>query len=79
MDSSGGKRREGGKIGKRYIHRSSAEGLSEPKVWKNIGMEEKDKDGKLITLDDPKFDPVFEFWIVSWASRTFSILDLVLV
>ena len=31
------------------------------KVWKNIGMEEKDKDGNLIMLDDPKFDPVFNF------------------
>lgn len=31
------------------------------KVWKNIGMGEKDKDGNLIMLDDPKFDPVFRF------------------
>ncbi len=31
------------------------------KTWKNIGMKERDKDGNLITLDDPKFDPVFQF------------------
>ena len=31
------------------------------KVWKNIGMVEKDKDGNLIMLDDPKFDPIFQF------------------
>ncbi|MEQ6118723.1 amidohydrolase family protein [Reichenbachiella sp. MALMAid0571] len=31
------------------------------KVWKNIGMGEKDKDGNLIMLDDPKFDPIFRF------------------
>ena len=31
------------------------------KVWKNIGMDERDKDGNLITLDDPKFDPIFKF------------------
>lgn len=31
------------------------------KTWKNIGMKEKDKDGNLIMLDDPKFDPVFQF------------------
>jgi len=31
------------------------------KVWKNIGMGEKDKDGNLIMLDDPKFDAVFQF------------------
>ncbi len=31
------------------------------KTWKNIGMDAKDKDGNLIFLDDPKFDPVFNF------------------
>jgi glucosylceramidase len=31
------------------------------KIWKNIGMVEKDKDGKFIMIDDPKFDPVFDF------------------
>jgi predicted TIM-barrel fold metal-dependent hydrolase len=31
------------------------------KVWKNIGMGEKDKDGNLIMLDDPKFDPIFQY------------------
>ena len=31
------------------------------KVWKNIGMDARDKDGNLIMLDDPKFDPVFQF------------------
>lgn len=31
------------------------------KVWKNIGMEFRDKDSTLIMIDDPKFDPVFRF------------------
>ena len=31
------------------------------KVWKNIGMTYKDKDGHQIMLDDPKFDPIFQF------------------
>lgn len=31
------------------------------KTWKNIGMEARDKAGNLITLDDPKFDPVIQF------------------
>jgi predicted TIM-barrel fold metal-dependent hydrolase len=30
------------------------------KVWKNIGMVEKDKDGKFIMIDDPQFDPIFD-------------------
>ena len=31
------------------------------KVWKNIGMDARDKNGELIMLDDPKFDPIFLF------------------
>lgn len=31
------------------------------KVWKNIGMEFRDNAGNLITLSDPKFDPIFRF------------------
>src|SRR5680860_184280 len=31
------------------------------KVWKNIGMVSRDKDGKLIRIDDPKFDPIFQY------------------
>ncbi len=30
------------------------------KIWKNIGMVYRDKDGKLIMIDDPKFDPIFK-------------------
>ena len=31
------------------------------KVWKNIGMEFKDKDGRFVTIDDPKFDPIIDY------------------
>lgn len=31
------------------------------KVWKNIGMVEKDKDSSFIMIDDPKFDPIFNY------------------
>lgn len=31
------------------------------KIWKNIGMEYRDKNGELILISDPKFDPVFDF------------------
>ena len=30
------------------------------KVWKNIGMEFRDKNGELIFVDDPKLDPIFD-------------------
>lgn len=29
------------------------------KVWKNVGMSFRDKDGKLIMIDDARFDPIF--------------------
>lgn len=30
------------------------------KVWKNIGMVSRDKNGQLIMIDDPRFDPIFQ-------------------
>jgi predicted TIM-barrel fold metal-dependent hydrolase len=38
-----------------------AHGAVGVKVWKNIGMGFRDARGKLVMIDDPKFDPVFEF------------------
>ena len=31
------------------------------KVWKEIGMELKDPDGSFVMIDDPRFDPIFDF------------------
>ncbi len=31
------------------------------KVWKNVGMELRDKDSNLVMIDNPKFDPVLDF------------------
>ncbi len=31
------------------------------KIWKEIGMEIKDKDGNYIMVDDPMFDPIYDF------------------
>ena len=42
-----------------WIDRCVADGALAVKVWKNIGMEFRDKDSILIMIDDPKFDPVF--------------------
>lgn len=33
------------------------------KIWKNIGIEERDSTGKFIMVDDPAFDPVIQFVI----------------
>jgi hypothetical protein len=38
-----------------------AAGAVAVKVWKNIGMEFRDANGRLVMIDDPKFDPLFDF------------------
>lgn len=38
-----------------------ADGAVAVKVWKNVGMEFRDKDSVLIMIDDPKFDRIFKF------------------
>lgn len=43
-----------------WIDSCIADGAIAVKVWKNIGMEFRDKDSALIMIDNPKFDPVFK-------------------
>ena len=43
------------------LQRSFDKGAVGVKVWKNIGMELKDQDGHFVMIDNPKFDPVFDF------------------
>ncbi|MGK0188949.1 MAG: hypothetical protein ACI9R3_004764 [Verrucomicrobiales bacterium] len=42
-----------------YLDDAIAKGAVAVKVWKNIGMDFRDKDGRLVMIDDPKFDPIF--------------------
>jgi len=44
-----------------YLKGSFDNGAIGVKVWKNIGMELRDKDGKFVMIDDPRFDPVIDF------------------
>jgi predicted TIM-barrel fold metal-dependent hydrolase len=43
-----------------WIDQCLADGAIAVKVWKNIGMEFRDKDSVLIMIDNPQFDPVFQ-------------------
>lgn len=43
------------------IERDLDRGAIGVKVWKNIGMVERDRNGELIMLDDPGFDPVMAY------------------
>ncbi|MEP7258841.1 MAG: amidohydrolase family protein [Flavitalea sp.] len=36
-------------------------GATAVKVWKNIGMDLKDKDGKFVMIDNPRFDTIIDF------------------
>ncbi len=42
------------------IDQNFAEGAVAVKIWKNIGMEIKNGEGKFIMADDPKFEPIYK-------------------
>ncbi|MBV8051453.1 MAG: amidohydrolase family protein [Acidobacteriaceae bacterium] len=44
----------------KQINRDFADGAIAVKIWKNIGMEIKNADGKFIMADDPKFAPIYK-------------------
>lgn len=44
-----------------WLDSSVNNGAIAVKIWKNIGMVYRDKNGKLIMIDDPRFDPVFKW------------------
>jgi hypothetical protein len=41
------------------LNKDFADGAIAVKVWKNIGMEIKDKNGRYITVDDPRLKPIY--------------------
>lgn len=43
-----------------YLDDSFAHGAIAVKVWKNIGMDLRDHDGRFVMIDDPKFDPILD-------------------
>src|SRR3954452_17272778 len=44
-----------------YLKNSFEKGAIAVKIYKVIGMSLRDKDGKLVMIDDPRFDPVIDF------------------
>lgn len=42
-----------------YIDKAIKEGAKGVKIWKNIGMEIRDKEGNYILPDNPVFDPIY--------------------
>ena len=46
-----------------YLEESFRNSATAVKVWKNIGMELRDKDGRFVMIDDPRFDPVIDYLV----------------
>jgi len=44
-----------------YLKNSFSQGAIGVKIYKVIGMSLRDKDGKLVMIDDPRFDPLIDF------------------
>ncbi|MEX0685680.1 MAG: amidohydrolase family protein [Balneolales bacterium] len=44
-----------------YLEESFDDGALGVKVWKNIGMELKNENDEFVMVDDPQFDPIFEY------------------
>lgn len=44
-----------------YLKASFDKGAIAVKVWKNIGMDLKDSNGKFVMIDNPAFDPIIDF------------------
>jgi hypothetical protein len=44
----------------KQINQNFKDGAIAVKIWKNIGMEIKDRSGKYIMADDPKFEPIYQ-------------------
>jgi predicted TIM-barrel fold metal-dependent hydrolase len=44
----------------KQIDRDFAQGAVAVKIWKNIGMEIKKKNGQYVVADDPKFEPIYQ-------------------
>ena len=42
-----------------FLDRTFAQGAVGVKIWKEVGIDIKDRDGKFILPDDPRFDPIY--------------------
>jgi predicted TIM-barrel fold metal-dependent hydrolase len=54
-----------------YLDSSFAEGAVAVKFWKNIGMVFRDASGRLVMIDDKKFDPVIDHLVGKNAAVVF--------
>ena len=46
-----------------YLNDCFAKGAIAVKIWKNVGMDLRDKNGKLVMIDNPRFDTIINFLV----------------
>lgn len=44
-----------------YLKECFSNGAVAVKIWKNVGMDLRDKNGELVMIDDPRFDPILDY------------------
>jgi predicted TIM-barrel fold metal-dependent hydrolase len=59
FDATGSERRGWQQDVQRHLQESLAAGAVAIKVWKDIGMQQRDQDGRVVMIDDPRFGPIF--------------------
>ena len=48
-----------------YLKNSFAKGAVAVKVWKNVGMQLRDKNNRLVFVDNPRFDTIFNYLTIN--------------
>lgn len=46
-----------------YLEESFRDGATAVKVWKNVGMDLRDKDGRFVMIDDPRLEPIIGYLV----------------
>lgn len=59
FDAAGSERRGWRQEVQRQLGETLAAGAVAVKVWKDIGMQQRDEDGHVVMIDDPRFEPIF--------------------
>src|SRR5688572_20885747 len=47
---------------RKNLEEALAQGAVAVKVWKDVGMQQRDADGRAVMIDDARFDPLFDWF-----------------
>jgi len=59
FDAAGSERPDWLERTEQYLDAALTQGAVAVKVWKDVGMQQRDADGRAVMIDDARFDPVF--------------------